>query len=178
MTNKFFEYYKELPGWAKGVVFIGGIGVVYIFSSQIIKKIKKDAEQRKAMEDIVTQKGELKNLLGTGMRLSYPISQYTAWANSLESQFSGCDVSIVTYVAPSFLSYSGKKLYSVIDALKNDADMLQLQVSWGIREYDACGLWNGNVKGTLSYCVNDELDEVEVKAINTLLTKKGIKYQF
>jgi len=44
MANKFYDYYKELPSWAKGVVVVGGLGVVYIFASQVIKKLKQDAE--------------------------------------------------------------------------------------------------------------------------------------
>ena len=38
-NDKVYKYYTELPGWAKGVVIIGGLGIAYIVGTTIYKKV-------------------------------------------------------------------------------------------------------------------------------------------
>jgi len=168
MANKMYSYYKELPSWAKGVVVIGGIAIVYFTSKQLIARIKGQSEAKKMRESIITQENELKNKLDTGLRLSYPNSQYQSWANQIANEFAGCDP----------LNASFGKFVNILGALKNDADFLKLSTSFDIKTYDQCGLWNGDFKGTLAEAVNDEFNNNDLLKINKLLRDRKITYQF
>ena len=180
MANKVFDYYKELPSWAKGVVVVGGIAIVYFTSKQLIARIKKQGEIKKDMAVVIDQQNEVKVLEQTGARASFSDSQYKSWADAIQKQFDGCDFSYQNYILPeSFFSYSGAKVYQILNNFKNNLDFLKLSTAWGIRTYDKCGLWNGNVENvSLSGAISDELTEIEIKDLNKLLTKKGITYRF
>tara|TARA_R110000868_G_scaffold101361_4_gene279085 strand:+ start:2664 stop:3224 length:561 start_codon:yes stop_codon:yes gene_type:complete len=186
MANKVYEIYKDLPSWAKGVVVIGGIAIVYFTTKSFLKKIKDSATQKKAMEVVVEQKKEIKDLETTGLIATFKDSQYKAWADALQNQFDGCDFNISDWVSPilaiwNYYNYSnsGKKLVMIIAKFKNDLDFLKLSTAWGIRTYDQCGWGMGNVENaTLSKAVSDELNNGEISKINDALSKQGIKYRF
>ena len=169
MNNKAFEYYKELPSWAKGVVVIGVLGVAFIVGNRIYKAIKeqqKNKDQRKTQDE---QMKEKKNLQDLGMRLTYPVSQYRAWADAIQTQLSGCDP----------FERSMSTIGNVIGKLKNDLDFLELSTAWGAsRTYDQCGWGMGDFTGSFQQAVNDELRTVEINILNKTLQEKGIKYRF
>lgn len=167
MANKVFDYYKDLPQWAKGVVVIGGIAIVYFTTKQIIDRIKEQATTKKQRESVTTQKNELKKLLNQGVKLSYPESQYRTWADQISSEFGGCD--------PLNSSYG--KFVNILYKLKNDADFLALTTAYDIRTYDQCGI-GSDFTGNLQQAVNDEFDNNEIVKINTELAKQKITYKF
>jgi len=186
MANKVFNYYKELPSWAKGVVVVGGIAKVYFTTKSFLKRIKQSAEKSKSMETVISQKKEVKELEDTGLRATFSDSQYKAWADALQTQFDGCDFNIADWYSPilaiwnyAHYSNSGKKLVMIISKFKNDLDFLKLSTAWGVRTYDQCGWGTGNVENaTLSKAISDELNEGEISKINGALGKQGIKYRF
>ena len=65
MASKVFEVYKDLPSWAKGVVVVGGIAIVYFTTKSFLKRIKQSAEKNKSMETVISQKNEVKELEDT-----------------------------------------------------------------------------------------------------------------
>jgi hypothetical protein len=170
MQNKLLDYYKELPAWAKGVVVIGGITIIYFTTKQFISRIKKQGKLAKVNQEIIEQKNELKNLEQTGLRASFPDSQYKSWADAIENEFDGCDP---FGTSPTYLN-------KILKQLKNDVDFLKLQTAWGNnRKYDKCGLWNGDIENkSLTYCVKDELDNGQIEDANKILASKGISYRF
>jgi hypothetical protein len=184
MASKVFEVYKGLPSWAKGVVVIGGIAIVYFTTKSFLKRIKQSAEKKKEMEVVFEQKKELDTLVKNGVYPTFSGSQYKAWADAIQQAFDGCDPSIrIPFLAPTSLwgsqwSGSGAKLVNIIYKFKNDADFLQLSQAYGVRKYDQCGWFTGDFSGSLSAAISDELDENEVTAINQALIKQGIKYRF
>jgi hypothetical protein len=176
MKNKVFDYYKELPAWAKGVVIVGGIAIVYFTTKQFIGKIKKQAQKKKDSEAINTQKAETKKLEETGLRASYNDSQYNSWADKIQSAFKGCDFSAGSSNVGIYTD-SANSLYTVLNQLKNDIDFLKLQTAWGVsRKYPDCA-W-GSVEGNLNHAVADELADGEIAHANSILAKKGITYRF
>jgi hypothetical protein len=183
MANKAYQYYTELPSWAKGIVVVGTLGVVYFLGRSILNKIQANAEVQKQMQTITSQKDEIKNLQDSGAKPSFADSQYKSWADGIVSQFKGCDiVPKVPLVPANFLGFitnwsgSGAYFVNIIDKFKNNLDFLKLSEAYGVRSYPDCG-W-GDVNGTLAQAVANELDDNEIKAINKSLSKKGITYSF
>lgn len=185
--NTIFNWYKELPPWAKGVVTIGTLGTAIYGTNAIIKAAKAKKDREKSQQDVIGFVKDLDALAQQGVYPSFAESQYKAWANSIQSQFAGCDVSAAkcpggwTGGISGTITYSssGKIIASTVGQLSNDADFLALQAAWGIRTYDACGFWTGNVSDvTLSGAITDELIPCEIEALNKILKSKNISYTF
>jgi hypothetical protein len=168
MTNKVYDYYKDLPSWAKGVSVVGGLLIVYIIGNRIYKGIKASSEFKSQRETLNQQESEIRNLQQTGMRLTFPTSQYKAWADAIATAFGGCDP----------MDNSLGAVARPINAIKNDLDFLELQTSFAIREYDQCGWGAGNFKGNLQSAIADELTTSQINFLNKILRDKGIKYSF
>jgi hypothetical protein len=175
--NTAVQFYNSLPPWAKGVVVVGGLAITYVIINGIVKKIKADASLKKERGTVDFQNQELQNIINAGIRPTFPQSQYAQWADEIQNQFDGCDVSPFSD-SIGFFSNSGATLKSIVDNLENDADFLALQTAYDIRTYDQCGWWMGNVTGTLSKAVNDELATNEIAKINEILESKGITYKY
>ena len=180
--NKTFEVWSGLPTWAKGVIAVGGLAIVYFTTRSILRGIKEKKSAKDQKETVTTQEKELRNLLNTGTRLSYPDGQYNSWADAIKNQFEGCDSgqNIFSKDVPliGYWSGSGNKMKDIVNQLKNNADFLKLVNAWGVRTYDQCGWGTGDVSGNLYNAVSDELDRGEIIALNNILKKKGITYQF
>jgi hypothetical protein len=166
--NKAVEVFKELPSWAKGVVVIGVLGIGYIIYNRIYKSIKERGKTEFQRETQREQENEVRNLENTGMRKTFPSSQYKAWADTIASEFDGCDP----------LGTSLGAVANAVNPLKNDLDFLSLSTAFGIRTYDKCGWGTGDFTGNLSQAVNLELTVKERTFINNILTQKGISYRF
>ena len=187
MKNKLYQYWKDLPPWAKGVITVGGLAVTYFAVRGIWKKIKSSADFEKARKTQKEFKTDLSQFIKEGIKPSYPASQYKAWADQIQTQFAGCDWqnNVFDMSDPVFgwagtYSGSGKKLVQIIKELKNNSDFASLVDAYGIRKYDQCGFWPfaTDFTGNLHKAVQDELDTGEINGINKLLAKKGITYKF
>lgn len=181
MQDKVYNFYKELPPWAKGVIVVGGAAVVYFTATRIFRNIKNARNKRDAKKTQSEVKSELAQLQQQGIKKSYPDSQYNAWADKIEKQFDGIDwkqnwfdkdVPIIGQ-----WSGSGKSVAEIFKQLKNNVDLLALVAAYGVRTYDQAGVFTGDFTGNLYQAIQDELDKGEIDALNALLKKKGITYQ-
>lgn len=179
--NKAFEVWSGLPTWAKGVIAVGGLAIVYFTTRSVLKGIKTKKSQKDQQQTVNQQSGELRNLLNLGVKLSYPEGQYKSWADSIQNQYEGCDSgqNIFSKDVPliGYWSGSGKKTKDIFEQLKNNADFLKLVQAWGVRTYDQCGWGTGDVTGNLYNAISDELDRGEIMGLNNILKKKNITYQ-
>lgn len=177
-----YQWYHELPAWAKGVMIIGSAGVAVYSVHAVIKSINDKKAKEKAQADVIGFVNDLNALAKNGVVPSFQQSQYQSWAAAIVQQFAGCDPSTVQ--CPDWLfdlnySDSGKVVANIIAQFANDADFLALQAAFGLRTYDACGIWNGDVTNvTLSGAINDELEICEVEGLNKVLAAKNINYKF
>lgn len=183
--TKIIEYYKDLPGWAKGVVIIGGSAIAWFgILNPVRKAIIKKLDAGKLNKSVSEFKGDLADLKRKGINPTYPSSQYFVWADAIENQFSGCDWGVALFdlnipVVGGWTG-SGSLMKGIAEKMNNDADFSSLVLAFGTRTYDQCGFWPfaGNITANLSKAVNDELDSEEIKAINKILQKKNITYRF
>ena len=183
-TNKALGFWNTLPTWAKGVIAVGGLTAGYFAVRSFLNKIQKDASRKDQIRTQQNQENELQQNIDNGIRLTFPMSQYTQWADELEAQFDGCDISFNLPIDPDLWgldnwSYSGAKLANIVQTFENNSDFLALSTAWGAeRTYDQCGWGTGDFSGNLSQSVTDELSQNEINALNRRLSEKGITYKF
>lgn len=180
--NKVYQIWTDLPVWAKGVISVGGVAIVYFAARGVWKQFRKREEQGKARQTVREQKSEISDLQRKGLKASYAESQYKSWADRLQKQYDGADMkqNVFDYDIPVLgqWSGSGKVTAQIVGQLKNNLDFLKLSDAWGVRTYDQAGWFTGDFTGTLAQAVNDELDNGEVNALNNILKKNGISYRF
>jgi hypothetical protein len=174
MANKVFDYYKELPSWAKGVVVVGGLAVTYIFASQIIKKLKQDAEQKKRQGEVISAEEEYKNLIKSGVKPTINVTMAESISAAIVDASNSCGT-------------DEKKIYSQFDKVNNDADIYLLIKTFGTRKKVRClfsddetaGFWSQDTPPmSLSAMLHSELSTNGIATLNKKLSAKKIKYQF
>lgn len=173
-----FEWYKEQPGWAKGLLVVSVVGITIYTGFKIYGGIRTAIRKAQASKSIADVAGERKDLENSGISASFANSDYKGWATSIEKQFEGCDFFPAIWIPGGIgFSRSGKLVYDILGQFKNNVDFLKLVEAWGIRTYDACG-FSGNVENVNLYgAITDELSTSEIDFLNELLASKGITYK-
>jgi len=176
MINKITGYYKELPSWSKGVVAIGGLALAVIVGYTIYRKVKSTSGTKLNLRESETANDELIKLEGQGIKPTLNNSQIMSIINSLKDAMNGCGT-------------NEQRIYDNFSKLNNDADVLLLLKLWQVQYYEPCsatspisyGRWMFNDKsfgGNLSEWLNYDMTSSEIKQINSILAKKGIKHKF
>lgn len=171
MANKVYQYYKELPPWAKGAVVVGGGLVAFLVLKRVYKAVfPTEAEIRnKALERNIDS--EISKMQGSGKKPTFSDSNYNAFANTIYNsmRFAAGD------------SYSNVE--STMKRMQNDLDVAKLIKAFGTRQDYFFGLPAGNPMDLFTY-VQKELGNdwggltgYRVTRINEDWKKKGIKYQ-
>jgi hypothetical protein len=176
MKGKLIEYYKDLPQWAKGVVVVGGIGILYVTLSQIIRRVRQNAESKFDLQESNSAKSDLEKLAQQGIRPTLSDSQIDNIINSLVESMNDCGT-------------DEDGVYEQFKKLNNLADVYLLLKRWEIRYYRPCAatspisysryLFNDKAfGGNLSTWLTYDLGTSEIKQINKILSYKGINFQF
>lgn len=176
MANKFYDYYKDIPTWAKGIVVVGGIAIVYFTAKQLIKRIRTQAERQFDIQESESANTDLKNLEKQGVKPTLSNTQIDNIINALVESMNDCGT-------------DEEKVYAQFRKLNNLADVYALIKKWEIRYYRPCAatqpisysryLFNskafgGNISTWLSY----DLTTSEIAKVNKILSDKGIQYKF
>jgi hypothetical protein len=112
--EKALGYYKELPSWAKGVVVVGGLVVVYIVGNKIYSALKP-----KPIEDINIQNDI--NELSKKMKQTYFDSAYDGYAKTIYEAMR------------TSLSNDSGTIKDMALLMKNDLDVAKLYKAFGTR---------------------------------------------
>ena len=158
------KFTQDLPPWAKGVVAIAALGGGYLLVRKLTKKAAESetegTPQSKSVGSEITQ-------LSKTQKLSYPVSQYTAYANKLKQAFYGYGT-------------DESAVFDVFGAMKNDLDVATLIKAFGVYSVEA-SIWrpfDTRGSGDLATWLTDEMSDSDIQTINQGLAKKGIKYKF
>jgi hypothetical protein len=79
---KVYQYYKELPPWAKGIVVVGGVAALFFVGKKLYTIVFPSEEAKRNAElgrNINTEIGNLQKF----MKASYPDSTYDTLANTI-----------------------------------------------------------------------------------------------
>jgi hypothetical protein len=176
MANKIFDYYKDLPSWAKGVVVVGGMAIVGIAVYSVIKKLKTDAQMREVLKESDYANDELNKLASQGIRPTLSNSQIQSMIKSIVDAVGGCGT-------------DEQKIYDVFSKLNNEADIKLLIKLFGVQSFEPCPIqspisyskWlidNKSIGGSITQILTSELSNSELKKLNSILAKKGINHKF
>ena len=153
------KFIQDTPQWAKGVIAVAAIGAGYL----IYRAVKKKADEKSGVKPLSSSlPANINTDIQTEAKknpLSYSLSQYNEWANALYSAMfmSGTDEEVI---------------YRIMGYMKNNADVLQLIKSFGVRKAGWGQSFLGD--GTLTEWLSDELDTTEIGIVNkTLAAKKN-----
>jgi hypothetical protein len=168
---KVYQYYKELPPWAKGVVVVGGAVVVYLVGSRVYRAVFPTEAQRKNRELEKNIDSEISKMQSNGKKASFSDSNYNTFANTIYNSMRfavGDDYGTVE---------------STLKRMKNDLDVAKLIKAFGLKQDYFFGLPTGDKMDLFTYIQKElgneygGLTNYRVKRINEDWSKKGISYQ-
>lgn len=163
-----YKVFSQLPPWAKGVTVVGGLVLAYFGVRKIIAIAEKAKDLKGQKQTVEDSKQALQDLKVNGVTQSFSDAQYSAWASSIQAAFEGCDMT----------SDDLGSLAGPLNAIKNDADMYKLITAFGVRKWDDCGWFTGDVEKDLAGGVRHELNVSQINFLNKILSDKGIKFRF
>jgi len=168
---KAYQYYKDLPPWAKGVVVVGGAVVVYLIGSKVYRAVFPTEAQRKNRELEKNIDSEISKMQNNGKKASFSDSNYNTFANTIYNSMRfaiGDDYGTVE---------------STLKRMKNDLDVAKLIKAFGLKQDYFFGLPAGDKMDLFTYVQKElgneygGLTNYRVKKINEDWRKKGITYQ-
>ena len=180
--NKVFQTYEGLPPWARGLVVVGGLVLVYVVGNTVYKKLFPSQDLIDAQNRVKQASDDAKKLENNGVSATFADTQYNNFADAIAAAFSGCDSSSPWIPATTnYIGYSnsGTTVYNIIHQFNNDLDFLNLQTAFGTKTIVKSWVCGGDYTNVdLAGAVTNQLNSVEIKGINDELTKRGITYRF
>jgi hypothetical protein len=151
--------------YIKLAVFVAG-GVAVAFGVKKVLDYFKPERKREESEgkQVVTELESEKKKNAA----SYPVSTYSLWASAIAQAIFGAGTDF-------------KSIYDIFNRLKNNTDFLMLQKAWGNPKRQVYPDWfvfySTGRKFTLSEALRDDCTSDEIKKLNSVLQRKGIKYK-
>jgi len=167
--KQIYQYYTELPQWAKGAVVVGGAAVIFLIGKKIYKYVFPSAEEKRQQQLTQNIESEIAKYEKIH-KPSFPDSQYVLLSNTIHNS----------------MKYCAGDDYGTVEAtmkrMKNDLDVAKLIKAFGVRNDFCFGIPTGEFD--LFTYVRKELGndyggltDYRVVRINDDWSKKGITYK-
>lgn len=153
------EIFKGLPQWAQGVIAVSAVaGVTYLIYT-LTKKEKDSVKDVK--EELKNLDSTISSIQSTGKKPTLTPYEMSTLANKIWGAMSGTP------------GTDEAAIYRAFASVKNDLDVLGIVKAFGMRKE-----FGMIPERTLGQWLTDELNPEEMKALNGILARKGIKYRF
>jgi len=171
MANKVYDYYKDLPSWAKGIVVVGGVGFALLVGYQIYKRVFKSAEDKKSANEFKHLDADINRSLDKGLKPSFSQATYDTYANTI-------------YNSMRQASYADSygTVETTLKKMRNNLDVELLMKSFGVRQDYILGIPQREMD--LFTYIRKELGnewggltDYRVVSVNKDWKSKGITYQ-
>lgn len=170
------KYYADQPRWAKGLIGVTVVGGVAFIGWKIYRAAQRRKQIERAAALARQAASDLEKLIKDGVKPSWSKTQYEAWSQMLAQAMGGC-------------GSDEDAILAVFGNMKNDADVLSLIATFGVRAYEPCfytnpidhALWVFNQEAfasSLDAWFARDLSTGNIDDINKVLSGKGIKYRF
>lgn len=167
---KFGQYYKDLPPWAKGILFVGGATIVTLVGFKVYRKFFPSDAQKSNKQLVNEIDSDIKSAQTGGQTQSFTDSNYATFANTIYNSMRyavGDDYATVV---------------EILKKMKNDLDVAKLVKAFGFRQDYIFGIDAGSPMDLFTY-VRKELGNeffgitsYRLTQINNDWKAKGIKY--
>lgn len=176
---------KSINGWVRGIAWIGTAAVLYVVGSKIVSDINaaKAAQQQAARNaQLDTEIAALENPTdpnATPQKPTFPDSQYSNFADSITTAFTGCATgNILSATLFGILTSAGDVVFGIVKQFQSDIDFKMLQKAFGTRTITKCWFQSDYKDVDLISAVNDQLDVQEIAYINDYISKQGFTFRF
>lgn len=176
-AKTFYEkYYRDQPSWAKGIINVIVVGGTAFIGWKIYQGMKKRQAVRNAGQYPQAAATELQMLAQKGIYPSFSASQYEAYSQQMAQAMAGCGT-------------DEDAILRIMGQLRNDADLIMLVKTFGVRAYEPCYLTNPIDHATwvfnreafpmsLDAWFSRDLSTGNIEDINDVLKERGITYSF
>lgn len=176
MANKVYDYYKDLPSWAKGVTVVGGLLIAYMIGKKVYNAITEKSKNKNVLQESESASQDLYNLQQQGINPTLSNTQIDNIINALVEAMNDCGT-------------DENAVFNQFKKLNNTADAYLLVKRWQIRYYRPCAAYqpisyakwlydNKSFGDNLSTWLTYDMTASEITKINKILSDKGIKFKF
>ena len=148
---------EKMPNWAVGLISVAIVGATLYIGYKVYRKIKDEGAKKDSKKVSDDAKDELSKLKANGAKLSFPLTTYSATANTIVKLLDGCETA----------STEIQVIEEIIKVVKSPIDWYQLIASFGSRDISDCGTFGmGKTNYDLISLLKDQLDTSGVYNIN------------
>lgn len=157
--------FKNLPTSVQIVIGLVGLAALTGIGVFVYQKIKKLGENKDTKKEADTAKNTLQDLQKKGVNPTISAADAESACNLLQQSASGCDPT----------GTGATEIMRTIYSIKNAADWYLLVNTFGTRTWDDCGPM-GDVTGSLTTLITDELDTTQITEARRHLSQFGITF--
>jgi hypothetical protein len=169
-TGKFLsDMSPQTKGILAVIVTVAGVGALGFVSYKVYQAIKTANENKAKKKEITDTENQIKNLASQGIKTSFNQSQLDTMANNIQVALGG-------------LKTDEASVFNILNQVKNEADLLELQKTFGVRTIKFPVSYM-NYDATLGQAVSKEMPTSSmftksINDINEMFQKKKIKIQY
>jgi len=141
------KFWNGLPIWAKGVIAIIVLAILVIVGIWARNAIRAAKDQKNQKDEAAKAGSQLNTLANQGINPTFNEADAASKCNSILEAASSCDA----------WEQGAQSIMGIIYGLQNAADWYLLSSTFGVRTWDDCGWWTGDVTGSLTTLLTNEL---------------------
>lgn len=158
--------YKKLPPIAQLIVVILILAILVYIGIEVKKLIEARVSSKGSREEVKENEARLQALAQQGVVPTITAAEATSKANAALTAADGCDP----------FEQGAQVIMQIIYSLQNEADYRLLLEKFGVRTWDQCGYWTGDVTGSFTTLMISELGSSQLAEARRHLGQFGVSF--